>query len=668
MEAQGFPVIQQPFVDERGYVTQAWRQLLVYLWKQLGSGGGNSGTLLVNPGTGNNTRQLNAALADYANVNDYLNVGDTHYDGAISRALADKNKAYFPSKPTISDPDNFYRTLATVILHSGQSIIGDGAGVSRWVCETPNQPVITLSNNMFWFHLRGMTIAHDGAAAVAGGDGIYQAQGPTFWVDNALIEDVLFAANYHGVNLGKAFSGTIANVIASGNVRNGFNFLTDGNSTVVAGATNGPLQWILINCASRANGYDGFAYTVTGTAFGGFGVGSSLGTLENCVTFSNGHHGMSFIGTAAQPLQSVRIAGGFVGQDAGQGIYLSTYGIDHIVAPDFVELAGASNIYIDANNRLIQIRTNLCIGAWLDGITSTGATDVLVNGGIFQNNGRQQAGGVTYAGIRIDGGSAQINNVRALDDSGAGLQDYGLSITGDNVIVTGSRLTNNVVAPIIWTTGPTNSVVVGNLPASINTNILGDVQVNSLGVGIAPSGVAGEARINAAASINGGLTITAGGLTLTTGVVGNGITADNMRLNFSAGIGMAASGAAGRLDVAGLTSTNTLAVASTSTFNGAVTVNATLTGNAINGTTITSSVDLVANGQFHANGSAAFASGITVTSGGMTFTTGVVGNGLTVDNIRINFSLGVGVAASGTAGRIDLTNAIALNGVVYTNP
>lgn len=144
----------------------------------------------------------------------------------------------------------------------------------------------------------------------------------------------------------------------------------------------------------------------------------------------------------------------------------------------------------------------------------------------------------------------------------------------------------------------------------------GNLQVNSLGVGIEPTGVAGELRTTGAVGIGGGLTITAGGLTLTTGVVGNGITADNIQLSFSAGVGMAASGAAGRLDVAGETSTNSLAVGATSIFSGGVTM---------------------------------------------------LGD-LTVQNVTVNFSVGVGVAASGTAGQIDLTNAIALNGVVYTNP
>jgi hypothetical protein len=168
---QGFPIINQPFVDQLGNITSAWRQLLVTLWNRTGaSGGGGIGTLLVNPGTGTNQRELNVALSDYANVNDYLDTGDVNYDGAFVRALAAKNHAYVPAVPWIADPDNYYHTTATIILQSGQSIVGDGAGVSRIVCDTLDVPTITLWHNVYWYALEGLTIAHL-PGAIVGGDG-----------------------------------------------------------------------------------------------------------------------------------------------------------------------------------------------------------------------------------------------------------------------------------------------------------------------------------------------------------------------------------------------------------------------------------------------------------------------------------------------------------------
>lgn len=643
MEAQGFPTINQPFVDERGYVTQSWRQLLVFLWKQLGAGGGNAGTLLVNPGTGDNTRELNVALADYANVNDYLNTTDTHYDGAIARALSDKGKAYFPAKPYLANPGNYYRVISPVLLSSGHALIGDGAGVTKLVSETADQPVISLGENMYWFHVRGMTIAHVDNPAVAGGDGIFQAPGATYWVDNALLEDLLVIQNYHGLNLGKAFKATIQNVFSNGNNQNGFNFLTNAEADVNGTLVGGPMQWVLFNCAAQANGYDGYAYTVSGTGHGGYGVGTSLGTLTDCVTFANGHHGVSMIGTAATPLHGVRIEGGFFGDDGGQGIYMDTYGVAHILRPNYMELARGSNIYITANNTQTMIEGGMIVAAYNDGITSIGAVDTIITGGAFRNNGVAGGMGIgaTWAGIRIDGGSAQINGIRALD-SGSGIQSYGVSVTGDDVLICGCRLTDNALAPIAWGTGPTNSIVTGCLPISVNTGTFGDVQVNSLGIGVAPDGFTGNLRVGNAAAIYNGLTVTGGGIVTSPGAPG--IVTDNITVN-------------------DLTYTGRLTVAS-----GPNILSGTTTAGTINASTITTSVDLTANGTFHAYGGSAFQNGINVLNGGMAFTTGVPGNGIVADNITLNFSVGVGVSASGTAGRIDLTSAIALNGVVYTNP
>lgn len=45
MELQGFPVVSDRFVDERGYITHAWRQFLVGIWMLLG-GGKNNGAFV----------------------------------------------------------------------------------------------------------------------------------------------------------------------------------------------------------------------------------------------------------------------------------------------------------------------------------------------------------------------------------------------------------------------------------------------------------------------------------------------------------------------------------------------------------------------------------------------------------------------------------------------
>jgi hypothetical protein len=683
---QGFPIVNQPFVDAGLNITSAWRQLLVTLWNRTGaSGGGGIGTLLVNPGTGTNQRELNVALSDYANVNDFLDTGDVNYDGAFVRALAAKDHAYVPAVPWIADPDNFYHTTTTIILESGKSIIGDGAGVSKIVCDTAAVPVVTLWHNIFWFGLQDLTIAHTVPTAV-GGDGLFQGQGLTDWVDNGLVSNVLFAGNYHGCNLGKAFACHFRDSYALGNAQVGFKFTTTGNSDVFGTPTGGPVQWILTNCGSQANGYDGYSYSVTGTAFGGAGVGSSMGTLINCVTFANGHHGVSVIGTALQPLQSIRLEGGFFGNDAGDLIYLDTYGNNHVVSPQFCELAGNSNIYLTSNNDAVIIKLSHCTGAWFDGITSVGATDVMITGGNFVNNGLRGSGGIglTWAGIRIDGGSAQINSIRA-KDSGAGIQNFGISVTGDNVIIAGSRLTNNASAPVVWTTGPTNSVVMGCLPNSINIGNFGTITAATITA--TTDLIASTAfHSNGASAFTGagGITVTQGGMTFTTGVVGNGITVDNIRVNFSIGMNTAPTGLAGRIDMTGaLTGATTLSCSgqiTTSAGNiictaGSITA---LGGNiagfnvsaisAMAAATITASSDLVANSQFHSNGAgAAFSSGIFCTAGGINMTA-IPGNGIVAGNAAFSGSVGIGRPAPAAAGTLDVSANVQQNGVNYTFP
>lgn len=590
--------------------------------------------------------------AKSADVNDYLHTGETDYDGAFARCLAANNHAYVPAIPRIADANNYYHTTSTIAVNSGQSIAGDTAGGSKLVCDTADVPVITLGHNIYWFGLSNLTVAHS-VTAVAGGDGLYQGQELTDWVDNCLVSNVLFTGNYNGCNLGKAFAGHLRDTYSQGNVHDGFAFTTTGNADVAGTATGGPLQWVLTNCAAQVNGHDGYSYNVTGSAHGGAGVGSSLGTLDDCVSFSNGHHGLAAYGTAAQPLRSVRIEGGFYGQDAGDGIYLDTYGDNHAICPQFMELAGASNLYITANNTRVTVRLDECTGAWFDGVTSVGATDVMIDGGIFASNGLSGpgGGGLTWAGIRIDGGSADITSIRALD-TGGGYQSYGISVTGDNVLISACRLTGNVLGPITWTTGPTNSVVNACMPISINIGRFGDVVTDLLHV----QGAAAFLGTGTGA----GVTIAAGGLAVTGGVV-----ADNIYASISAGVGIAATGIAGRLSVGSLAMTGAITGATTGSFSGALTVGS-LSSGAIGGTTITASVNLVASAAFHANGASSFnGTGVTITSGGLAVTGGV-----TTDNMSFSSSLYSTAASGGPlgAGKINVAGGVYLNSVAYSNP
>ena len=212
MTALILPAQQMPVVDANGRCTVPWYQF----FNSLAAGQGSIGGLLVNPGTGNNTRTLNQVLADLANVNDYLNVGDTNYDGAIGRTLAARGRAWFPNKPWLGGTT--YPTATTIVLLNGQGLHGDGKNLSTIACQTPGTPVVTLGQQIFGFELSDIAINHGGATATAGGDGIFQAQGLLDWVNDGVIRSVEFDKNYVGMNLGKAFFCRVTDVGVSNNI------------------------------------------------------------------------------------------------------------------------------------------------------------------------------------------------------------------------------------------------------------------------------------------------------------------------------------------------------------------------------------------------------------------------------------------------------------------
>ena len=112
-----------------------------------GGGGGNVTSSLFGLGTA--TRTLGLTIGDYANVNDYLNTGDTNYDGAIGRALAAKGKAYFPKDPALGGTT--YNTTGTITLAWGNACWAMGqtclrSPVARLRCRwLPSPPASTPS-------------------------------------------------------------------------------------------------------------------------------------------------------------------------------------------------------------------------------------------------------------------------------------------------------------------------------------------------------------------------------------------------------------------------------------------------------------------------------------------------------------------------------------------
>jgi hypothetical protein len=599
------PAQPMPLVDDQKRATVPWYQF----FQSLSQNQGTIGSLLVNPGTGNASRTLNQVLADYANVNDYLSVGDTNYDGAIGRCLAARGRAYFPNKPFLGGTD--YPTSTTIVLLNGQSLHGDGKNLSTIRCHTLGTPVVTLGQQIFGFEISDITLTHS-PTATAGGDGLFQGQNLLDWVNDGVVRNVGFDGNYVGMNVGKAFFCRVIDCSFGQNVSRGCAMTSAGLSTVPSGSANGPLQWYFSGCSFGSNGNDGAAYISTATT----PVSISVGAFTACTWFANVGKGLAAYGNANGGIYSVRVLGGFLGNDHDHEIYLDSYGNRHVIRPDFIELAGnpggagsatACAVYATANNAQVFISVPQINGCNAEGVLSQ-AVDTVIAPGIYTNNGLSLTASRRNA-INLFGVAGEVIGVRATD-TGAGSQQFGVASNTDGVQLIGCNLNGNISAPTALPaiTGASTTQISGCLPLTINEIYTDQLHVYGAAAFVGAGGLTGTLGIN----------VLAGGINLTTAIANNGIIADNIYMRISGSVGTPALGVAGQLLVAG--DLRTVGTATT---------------------------------HLTASGGIALDAGVTIVSGGMNFlNTG--SNGINAaDDITIRRSLGVGGGASGTAGRID---------------
>lgn len=578
---------------------------------------------------GSRTRTLTEILADAANVNDYLNTGDTTYDGAIARALTAKGIAALIGPPALGG--THYQIAAPAELTaSGQGIIGEGSGIARLLCTTANVPVVVMHAGLESMVLRGLTLSHSGTAT-AGGDGL-QTLGI---IDTTDFEDVRATANWYGFNLGNAPYATLRRCLADYNKAVGYRMHSSSAN---------PLQYYFQQCIAASNDGDGFLYEATAAGPGG-GAGISVGELNDCFTFNNHGSGVAARGRNDLPIYSIRVTGGFYGQDSSHEFYIDAYGNNHLIQPGFVELAGQSLSWANDTTACgIVLTGNDIIGA--------GGLGIYGNAGSLVGPGR--VNGALVDGIRISSRQALVTSHINTNNGGAALHLTGAnaSLTAAPCVMFGNAIgfqsdqdafmlsttdfrpnttPFSVSVPIV------NSQIVGCLPASINQTTFGDVTTETL-------------HVHAAAAFTGtgatkGVTILDGGLALTAGVAANGIVADNMQARVSLGVGFAAPGTVGTL------------LAANAGFTG------TMSANLVAANTITSTTDIIANGTAHFNGAVAFtAGGVNITAGGL-----AVAGGIGVDNIAVTGSIYNPAATGGSKGpgTINLASNYYLNNVVH---
>lgn len=562
--------------------------------------------------------------------------GSTDDVTAIRAALATSQAVFVDSSP------NCYVVSNSLTVAPNQTLEGDSEFSSCIQANTAAIPIIidqthndTTNQNMV---VRNLKLDRSTPATV-GGDGIHFGS----YATNVLFDHLLVNNQYEGISVTSTDSSNINNSSVNLNYDNGI--------LITSSSWYPTIQWSMKDVFSTGNEANGFK--ATGTSAAGCG---SMGTWTNLRTFENAAHGVYVTAPGSSDcLQGFRLTGGFFGQDGDDEIKLDSFNTgagQNVLEPSYTELAGTSvtgrtgshaashvgsGIYLSANAGPTEVRCAVCNQNSYDGLTSF-ATVTNVTGGNYTNNGLG-SGASRHNGINIAGGNAGgvvIVGVTAGNTTGSTSQLYGIASSVDFVSTTGANLLNNVTDYGTGLAGA-NSIVSGVLPISANTvcqlsgcTLTGQLKTQdlwvtrSMGLAAAPDtttahftgpggGIAFAGGLNV--NVTGAMTIT-GGAIINTGLTMGG--------NIAMG---------------------------TSSITGATNITAS---GLITGGTATLSGLITANGGIQSNAASSFnAGGVTISAAGMTFTAGVSSNGITVDNIQIRKSLGVGSTAGGTLDGVD---------------
>ncbi|MBN8466230.1 right-handed parallel beta-helix repeat-containing protein [Corallococcus exiguus] len=424
-------------------------------------------------------------------VDNYRVAGDADDTASFTRALAANGLVELGGKT--------YTISGTIALTSNKRLTGQGSGVSIIRMAQQSLPAITIAAGANAVQIDNLAVTRPiNAPGLANGDGI-QCLGASEGVSLTSVELSHHFRCFVGRNTN---GGTLKSVGASQCNSHGFELSHNPNLV-----PNVPLQWSLTDCGSgfaSGNGFYVHSETYTGAA-GTYG-NVSLGTYTNLTTFANAGNGLRVEGNARVAVHSVRLFGGFFGEDGQDGVYVDggpngsaqdqgARGTNHIIAPNFVELAGLgySGPYNDPSTGTLVQKTN-AVGRFLTLTASQSGVGVkvshcinaiirpaVVNGatwdGIFTHNVRGvsvQNVQVSNNGLNVSGGRRngiylyqcerqQVTGCRVFG------QERGLAWTNNDIVITGNDFRDNSSGPYAGpgATALPNSTCVGNLPSNV---------------------------------------------------------------------------------------------------------------------------------------------------------------------------------------------------------
>lgn len=350
-------------------------------------------------------------------------------------------------------PAGTYLISKTLLINHGNiTLKGENIGSVVITSSMTNLPTIELGNAIQYVYIKHMTLNRS-SISTSGGDGITCA-GKT--INLCSFEYLEITNHYCGLNLGCTGYSYINRCFLHENYYDGI-FISNGSLA-------GSCQWTIKDTLSQTNNGCGLRI-----ASGNSGI--SIGEIINFSTFANAAAGIAVLGSSLAPVSAVRIMGGLIGADNGNGIYMDSYSFyPHKIVGLVIESAGTSS-----NGRLQSNPASLNSYGML--ITGNN-TEVIMGSCVVRSN--------TYSGIYLGGGTLVINNSDISYNGSAGApgnqygiyegsgkvmatnnimtgQQYALRLITDNHIITSNSLSGNSMGQISNFVPLTTSQIANNL-------------------------------------------------------------------------------------------------------------------------------------------------------------------------------------------------------------